>query len=246
MEKMVERLGLYDIWTTLFPGMIFAGGIKTLCDYMLKILQRKPYMIDNSIEFQQLKIFYPTDIYGLFSFIVVSYLCGHILHELSSMAKQHIIYRKGKPTELLLEKKSKVLNSQQIQMYNQVFLKLNGNQKYSEDDFEKRRKESQNIFNIMNTELQSKGISSRYVKLNLIYNMCFTVCMAILLMLMHIFVFVIYQFIKHRNLYISELLGIVIALMAVFLVLYLRGNRYYIYWVRNIVVSYNNSIQGNG
>lgn len=239
MEKAIERLGLYDIWVMLLPGMVLISGLRTLCDYMAKITH-KASAIDYSVELQQLKIFYPSDIYGLFSFIVASYLCGHILHELSSMAKR-IIYKKGKPTELLLEEKSKVvLDFQQRQMYNQIFLKLNGNQKFSEDDFEKRRKESRNIFNIMNTELQSNGISSKYVKLNLIYNMCFTLCMAILLILIHIFTFIIYQYIARKSIYVCELLGVVIVLIAVFLILYIRGKRYYIYWVRNIVMLYSN------
>lgn len=238
MEKVIERLGLYDIWIMLFPGMIFISGSKTLCDYMVKITQTKVCTTYDGVGFQQLKIFYPTDLYGLFSFIVASYLCGHILHELGSIAK-HVIYKKGKPTELLLEKKSKVLNSLQIQMYSQLFLKLNKNQKFSEDDFEKRREESRNIFNIMNIELQSKGMSSKYVKLNLIYNMCFTLCVAVFLMLMRIILFVFYQYIKTKNIYICELAGVVIVLISVFLILYFRGKRYYIYWVRNIVMSYS-------
>lgn len=244
MEKVFERLGLYDIWTVLFPGIIFIGGLKTLNDYMTGLIQAKDDITNYIVAFGQVKIFYPTSIYGIISFVIISYLCGHILHELSSMAK-HIIYKRGKPTELLLEKKNKILDSRQLQSYTPIFLKLNENQKFSEDKFEKRREESRNIFNKMNTELQLRGISSKYVKLNLIYNMCFTMCIAIIFMLVYIFIFVTYEYINEKSAYMRDFFGIVIFLFLSLGVLYHRGRRYYTYWVRNIVIAYGNVLKKN-
>lgn len=240
MEKLLERLGLYDIWTIIFPGIVFSSGLKTLNDYITKIIQAGAASYGACG--YQLEIFYPKDIYELMSFVTISYLCGLILHELGSMAK-HMIYRNGKPTELLLEKRGKVLNSQQLQMYAPMFLKLNDGQEFSEDDCKKRRKESRNIFGIMNTELQLKGISSKYVKLNLIYNMCFTLCVAIVLLLAYIIIAAIYGYTKRKCVCMEGLFGIAVVLAAACWILYSRAKRYYVYWVRNIVIAYGNYIK---
>lgn len=239
MEKILERFGLYDIWTVLFPGMVLNSGLRTLNDYMLKIIQSENDLDDYGVGFERLKLYYPTDIYSLIAFIIVSYLCGLVLHELGSMSKR-IIYRKGKPTELLLEKENLILNFQQLQIYTPIFLKLNKNKELSKECFEKRKEESRNIFNIMNTELQLNGISVQYIKLNLIYNMCLTLCVAILLMLAYIFIFILWGYIQKKDIYLWGFWKLATALMAACWILYSRSKRYYIYWVRNIVIAYGN------
>lgn len=237
MEKILERLGLYDIWIMIFPGMIFVSGIKTIHDFMLNVMNYGAGA-GTSKCILNFNIFYPKNIYEVMAFIVISYLCGHILHELSSWAKC-VVYKDGKPTELLLENNNKIIGQWQQQMYMSMFLKLNKNHQFS-DDYEERRNESKRIFNLMNAELQLRNEASRYVKLNLIYNMCFTICIDILILLIYIILFIGWAYFKKKCVIVKDVVGIIIVLVSVFGVLYHRSRRYYVYWVRNIISAYEN------
>ena len=37
MEKIIEKMGLYDIWTVFFPGVVFLDLVKTLYGFMLTL-----------------------------------------------------------------------------------------------------------------------------------------------------------------------------------------------------------------
>lgn len=240
MEKMIEKLGLYDIWTMIFPGMIFICGLNTIHEYIIELLKNTCDVnkVEN-VRFNLLKIYYPVDIGEIIIFVLISYLFGHVLHELSSIVK-NIVYRKGKPTELLLELNGKVLSDQEIQTYMPMFIRLNSSPKFSSDCALQRRNKSKIIFNKMNTELQSRNISQKYVKLNLIYNTCLTICVAILLLQLYALLYCIIIFIRNQHILIDGLIRILVALIPIFYLLFHRSKRYYIYWIKSIVAAYAN------
>ncbi|WMC93502.1 hypothetical protein [Kineothrix sp. MB12-C1] len=241
MEKLIEKLGLYDVWTIMFPGIVFIGGLSTLHKY-IKLL---PNLIENTSYFMEkifcifnVSIYYPQNIYEFFMILVASYLVGLILHEISSILKKVIFYS-GKPTEFLLCSKGKVFNQQEIDDFIPIFTKINNHQSFS-DDIDKKKQESKKIFNYINSDVQANDFGKKYVKLNVIYNTCSTLAVTMILLLAYVISYCI-EFLIERDLQlIIALLSVVVVLIGLTYILVSRSKRYYIYWTRSIVYAYNN------
>lgn len=117
MENLFQKMGLYDIWTVLFPGTIFLVGGRALYDFMAsldQILSTTPHAVGKIGLIFQLHIAIPTDIYELLALLVLSYFWGGILHELSSIMKHKWLYKNGEPSARLLDEKAGILNKQEI------------------------------------------------------------------------------------------------------------------------------------
>lgn len=102
MEGFINKMGLYDIWTVLFPGVVFQVGTRTLYEFMVslpKLLSAAPKLTEKLCVFLQIGIAVPSDIYEFLVLLILSYFCGLILHELSSIMKRRVIYRKGDPRD---------------------------------------------------------------------------------------------------------------------------------------------------
>lgn len=234
-------MGLYDIWTVLFPGVIFLIGVKSLYNFMLSLsglLSTTPGMIGKFGLILQMNIATPSDIYELLVLLAFSYLCGMILHELSSILKHKLIYPKADPRALLLDENAGILSSQELRNLMPLLKSLNNGKDFSQSEPEKLRDESKYLFHRMNKKLQEKKKSGDYVKLNIIYNMCGTLCIVLAILSLITFAFG-GNFFFHKEyfafLYSLIILGIMIILL---LILLFRSKRYYIYWVRNIIFAY--------
>lgn len=241
MEKFFDKMGLYDIWTVLFPGVIFLIGVKSLYNFMLSLsglLSTTPGMIGKFGLILQMNIATPSDIYELLVLLAFSYLCGMILHELSSILKHKLIYPKADPRALLLDENAGILSSQELRNLMPLLKSLNNGKDFSQSEPEKLRDESKYLFHRMNKKLQEKKKSGDYVKLNIIYNMCGTLCIVLAILSLITFAFG-GNFFFHKEyfafLYSLIILGIMIILL---LILLFRSKRYYIYWVRNIIFAY--------
>lgn len=234
-------MGLYDIWTVLFPGVIFLIGVRSLYNFMLSLsglLSTTPGMIGKFGLILQMNIATPSDIYELLVLLAFSYLCGMILHELSSILKHKLIYPKADPRALLLDENAGILSSQELRNLMPLLKSLNNGKDFSQSEPEKLRDESKYLFHRMNKKLQEKKKSGDYVKLNIIYNMCGTLCIVLAILSLITFAFG-GNFFFHKEyfafLYSLIILGIMIILL---LILLFRSKRYYIYWVRNIIFAY--------
>ena len=234
-------MGLYDIWTVLFPGVIFLIGVRSLYNFMLSLsglLSTTPGMIGKFGLILQMNIATPSDIYELLVLLAFSYLCGMILHELSSILKHKLIYPKADPRALLLDVNAGILSSQELRNLMPLLNSLNNGKDFSQSEPEKLRDESKYLFHRMNKKLQEKKKSGDYVKLNIIYNMCGTLCIVLAILSLITFAFG-GNFFFHKEyfafLYSLIILGIMIILL---LILLFRSKRYYIYWVRNIIFAY--------
>lgn len=182
MEKFFDKMGLYDIWTVLFPGVIFLIGVRSLYNFMLSLsglLSTTPGMIGKFGLILQMNIATPSDIYELLVLLAFSYLCGMILHELSSILKHKLIYPKADPRALLLDENAGILSSQELRNLMPLLKSLNNGKDFSQSEPEKLRDESKYLFHRMNKKLQEKKKSGDYVKLNIIYNMCGTLCIVL-------------------------------------------------------------------
>lgn len=242
MEKIIEKLGLYDIWTITFPGAIFLFALKTMYSFFVKL-----YLNNNSIEnwMQDLfmilgvDVYCPETIYELFVFLLLSYATGTILHEIGSLIKKKIIYKNGKPKELLLNSEKGEFSEVQVNNYMSMFLSLHNNISFSSSDqMDKRKEESEMIFNQINTKLQAQNRAAKYVKLNIIHNTCLTLWVATLILLLTTLLFEL-EFLFTKNwAAIYRSLSIFVILIIIGLILYYRSKKYLAYWTRNIVYAY--------
>ena len=202
------------------------------------LLSTTPGMIGKFGLILQMNIATPSDIYELLVLLAFSYLCGMILHELSSILKHKLIYPKADPRALLLDENAGILSSQELRNLMPLLKSLNNGKDFSQSEPEKLRDESKYLFHRMNKKLQEKKKSGDYVKLNIIYNMCGTLCIVLAILSLITFDFG-GNFFFHKEyfafLYSLIILGIMIILL---LILLFRSKRYYIYWVRNIIFAY--------
>ena len=248
MEKFFDKIGLYDIWIVLFPGVIFLIGIRSLYDFMISLsglISITPGMIGKLGLILQMNIATPSDIYELLVLLAFSYLCGMILHELSSILKNRLIYLKADPRTLLLDENAGILNNQELRNLMPFLKSLNNGNDFSQSEPEKLRDESKFLFHRMNKRLQDKKKSGDYVKLNIIYNMCGTLCIVLAILSLITFAFGA-DFFFHKEyfafFYSLMILGIMIVLL---LILLFRSKRYYRYWVRNIIFAYQELCRDN-
>ena len=241
MEKIFDKMGLYDIWTVLFPGIIFFISVSSLYNFMIAlsgILSTIPETVGNLGIIFQMAIAIPSNIYEFLVFLAFSDLLGLILHELSSILKHKVVYRKGDPRSLLLDETAGILSRQELCCLMPLLKSLNNGNDFTQSDPKKLRDESKFLFNRMNKYLQNQKKSSDYAKLNITYNMCGTLCIAFVLLSFLTLTFGM-SFILQKEyvafFYSLIILGITIALS---LILFYRSQRYYRYWVRNIVFAY--------
>lgn len=248
MDKFFDKVGLYDIWTVLFPGVIFQIGIRSLYNFMTslpQLLSVTPGAVAKLGIFLQMDVVAPSNIFELLVLLTISYLSGLILHELSSFFKHNFVYRNGDPRTLLLNETTGPFNSQELYKLMPLLKSLNDDKDFSAANPEKLREESKFLFHRMNKKLQDIRKAGEYVKLNIIYNMCSTLCMVLTFFSLIVIAFGIeFLFLREISSFIYSiiLLGMMIFLL---LILFFRSKRYFKYWVRNIVFAYEDLYRNN-
>ena len=241
MEKIIEKMGLYDIWTVFFPGVVFLDLVKTLYDFMLTFpgsLSKETTIIEKVFIFCKAKVYIPDTAYELLIMCLCSYLAGLILHEISGLMKNKLVYRKGKPTDFLLDSEQGVFSKEQIEKLIPMYTYLYGGP-LTLNEKENLKKQSHFIFQKINIELQRKKIASQYVKLNIAHNTCATLqvvmilifCMAILFEIEFVAVFKRYDT-------LCSVISLDLLLLTCIYFLSNRSIKLYKYWVRNIVLAY--------
>ena len=241
MEKVVEKMGLYDVWTILFPGIVLIVSIKSIYNFMLslpKLVNEAERSVERYLICCKMNIYIPKDVYELLIILILAYFGGLVLHEMSSLIKQKILYKKGEPISLLLDPVRGVFDEQQIQKFMPMFVFLNNGKAFTKSDKEKLKKESRNIFHKMNSELQSKDIANKYVKLNVIYNTCATLSVSVMVLFLMIVAFEIEFFFLKEYMQILYSFSLIILTIDIFFMLMNRSKRYYRYWTKNIVLAY--------
>lgn len=248
MEKFLDKIGLYDIWVVIFPGIACLIGARSLYNFMVSLsdlLSITPGIAAKAGLILKIDITIPRDIYELLALLAFSYICGLVLQELSCILKHNIVYRKGDPRALLLDKNAGILNEHELENILPFFIVLNGGRNFSEPSSGKSKVESMYLFHRINKGLQNKKESTDYVKLNIIYNICYTLCVVLVLLGLIILSFVP-NYISCQQysalLYSLMLLAIIISS---FWTLLLRGKSFYRYWVRNIVFAYKELYQNS-
>lgn len=116
MDKLFDKLGLYDFWGTFIPGFI---GVIVLTNVL-------EYLNINSVLHLNFD-------YTLVFYIVYSYLLGVLLHELGHFVQDNIIYRKnpfpiiclprnhGEPYDTFLDNENHFFSSEEKKLYDCFF-----------------------------------------------------------------------------------------------------------------------------
>ena len=240
MEKLIDKLGLYDIWTTLFPGGVFLIFTRTMYVFMNTL---PDLLLDTDGVLAKLflickaEICVPNTLNELLIFFMIAYVSGSVLHELGSIFKSSVLYRAGKPTEFLFSNDKGLFSSEEIQRLQIIYNRLMGTSAKIENR-ESSKQISRELFHIMNTVLQREKISSRYVKLNVIYNTCITLSIAFMTTLCMVILFDIEYVVQGKYDRIFPTISLAVGLLFGVIMLVLRGKKYYRYWVRNIVFAY--------
>ncbi|MGN9097802.1 hypothetical protein [Flintibacter porci] len=241
MEKFSDKIGLYDIWTVIFPGVVCLIGVRSIYNFMVSLsesLSITPGIAGKVGLILRINITIPRDIYELFALFAFSYICGLVLQELSSILKHNIIYKTGDPRALLLDKTAGILNEHELDRLLPVFKRLNNGKDFLNLSSEELKEESTYLFHRINKHLQDQKKSNEYVKLNVIYNVCYTLCVVLMLFGFIISSFAINYFFCEQ--YPSALYSLMLLCIigVLFWILFSKGKRFYRYWVRNIVFTY--------
>lgn len=240
MDKLIDKLGLYDIWTTIFPGGVFLIFSKTLYRFM-STLQDVLLCIDGAVArfllICRANIYVPDTLQELLVFFMLSYVIGSALHEIGSMFKHRVLYRAGKPTDFLLDSSRGLFSGGEVKRLKTVYRELTGTSVNdgSKEDLALRSRE---LFHVMNATLQIRKVSGQYVKLNVIHNTCLTMSVALILNFGVVLLFDLEFLVLGRYDWILPTISIAVALGIGIVVLIKRSTKYYNYWVRNIVFAY--------
>ena len=118
-----------------------------------------------------------------------------------------------------------------------MYIKLKGSD-FTLNDKEKQREESRSLFHKINMDMQRRKRANEYVKLNVIYNTCATLGVAIMLILCLALAFEIeFMILKRQDLILSFISLDVVLILGIYILLN-RSKRYYRYWTKNIVLAY--------
>lgn len=218
MDKIAEKVGLYDFWAVFFPGAI--GLIAIAIDYHLMTING-PHEILFNWEL-------PKNILAWIIFLITSIFVGIIFQEIGRGIRK--AFRLTNAAEGLLDQKKKIFSKNEIKFFEKTYSDLG----YKN---EKTPEESKRIFHVINIKAQRQGLAAGFVKLSIQQNMALSLMALMVLEVLFSFIAVIYLFCLGRC--GTAPLALIVCVVSVLLciVFMKRSERFYRYWVRNVVYS---------
>lgn len=221
MDKMTEKVGIYDLWTVFFPGTIEILGMM-FCYHIVEI--------DGDCNKLFINWKTPNDISSWVVFILLSYFVGIILQEIGRKLRK--LFRLDNATEGLLSVENRIFTKHEIEVFTQLYM----NHGYKGKT--RSTKESKRIFRSINTSAQEQEIADRYVKLNVLQNMSLSLAVVMLIEAVVFFIIAFYYLlVAHKPFECIKMLMLCVTLIFLFIVFLKRSERFDRYWVRNIVYS---------
>lgn len=199
MDKVLDRIGIYDFFGVIFPGIIAASvGF---------------YYYPQSYDF--LYNFTKTDSMRYFFFFVYSYILGQILHEVGFYYEKKWMFRKGEPQDVFLLNENKILSSKEKELYQEKFT---GNIVLNVENFDCST--CRVIYNYCKEQIKMKKIANSFEKIESLYGM--TRCLYTLFFINSILNLVVYGRMEPTiRFWIHEFISII-----VWLLFYYRAKRY--------------------
>lgn len=218
MEKIGERIGLYDLWVVFFPGLVgmlelsFFYGVFWSLYSEISLLTVLVKILPNNMSIWIV-------------IIVISFFLGIVFQEVGRGVRKMTNYRSA--MDGLLDPAVKVLTEKERANFRSI-LKKHG---WDGESIEGSRE----IFHRINAEVQEYGIASKYVKLNILQNMSLTLSAVMLFGVVAAIILLIMSIINRRvHIVIMMIASICVGVVLMVLFFY-RFKRYERYWVRNIM-----------
>ena len=218
MEKLSERIGLYDLWVVFFPGLVSTLELLFFCGILWSLYCKRPLLA-------VLKKIPSISISVWIVIIVFSFFFGIVLQETGHWLRKIAKYKSSK--EVLLDPSAGVLSNKEQEYFKNLFIEYGWGKGSPEG--------SKELFHQINAKAQECGIATKYVKLNVLQNMSLSLSSAMLFGAIVSFALVICAII-HGRVHIAILMTVLTVIFIILMILFFgRFKRFDRYWVRNII-----------
>lgn len=216
MDRIGEKIGLFDFWAVFFPGAI--GMLEHILFSMFLSCNKCSDLALNSIK-------YLDNVIVWIVVIFLSIFVGTVFQEIGRWIQKLTGWSNA--MDIFLDPKSGVFSKQEHQILTSFFCKYGWDEASTEN--------SRIIFHQISAEAQECGVATQYVKLSVIQNMSLSLSVSMIIGAIQFVVLLILYIIRGYGQMIVPVI-IIFLLHAVFtIVFYKRFNRFNRYWVRNIV-----------
>ncbi len=220
MDKLAEKIGMYDFWATSFPGAI--GSITLILHYsMIKALTTGDSVFvwsSSCLSF---------DVSQWIVFVLLSVLFGTLLQEIGRWIR--CCRKRHNAAGGLLDPKMNIFTKKEIADLSLALAK------YGFNENDKNANESKRLFHSLNIEAQEMGVATRFVKLNVLAKMSLSLAIVMLINGMCFLIETVYLLLTNSCTAVLTALSLCILSFALCVLFVKRSERLDRYWVRNIV-----------
>lgn len=218
MDKLAERIGLYDVWVVFFPGTVAALELLAFIWSLWAMIYGHTVgeAIDKAMQ---------CTISGWILFILVSIFLGIILQEIGRQLRINSKYQDA--SEGLLDSKFGIFSDEEIESFKPYYAKCGWD--------EKNKKSSRELFDKINSSAQNCEIAAKYVKLSVLQNMSISLAASMWVIIMESIVIFICGIMNNAIAYMVLAGAVFFVGNNLKYVFFNRAERFNRYWVRNLV-----------
>ena len=220
MDKLAEHVGLYDIWTVFFPGIV--GILETLC------FMGAMRGVCSTSGFKEIKVFVPQTLSEWIVVIIFSVFFGLVFQEIGR--KMRKVFKLKNAAKDIFKPGTELFEEKEITPIKRALIQKGWN--------------DQMTFNWINAQAQDKRIAPRYVKLSVIQNMSLSLASTMLIGAVEGVVLFVHSIIKGAG-GMMIVSGIAIVICIFLLIMFIkRSERFNRYWVKSLVYAVATSNTG--
>lgn len=228
MEKVAEKIGLYDLWALFFPGTIgmieltFLGAT-FYCIYIKEsLISILNSVITDSISLSIL-------------WLLLSIFVGIILQEIGRGIGKIVKFKNA--TGSFLNPNGGIFSEAEIHHLTSFLTSYGWDGTPCND--------SSSFFHIINANAQKNGTAAKYVKLSVLQAMSFSFSSAMLIGAIISTILLFYSIINSRITIMALMIFFDFFCILLMIIFYKRAKRYNTYWVRNLLFAMSTDESGS-